>query len=528
VGRRRPTVCTACRRDWPEAARWCGRCGAPLATPLAVTPGGAARRAVGARLAAIAGAVAVAAGAALLSVPLGSGASPQVFDAEVDLSPVPVATAADQPAGRGASDGAAPPSARAVCVPVGCEAWRFDADGPIEVAVGPDGDDVLVTSRPSGVVQVLDTRTGEVRWRRDPPVNRQTRLLGDVVVVWTEEELVAYDLDDGAPRWATPSPVVTHRPTYRLLRTSGPGANGGARRLSDGWATPGPDPVGILSGYRGPGSAELVFALDLTNGEVRWTEPDAAAVAVAGDRVVVVRDRPGGDAGGGRSEVAMLDARSGAELWSVTGPDGAVSAAPVDDRYVVLGTAAGQDVRDAATGDRLFRRPAAERGSVRGGGVGWWFAPSGAEVLVEVRPSSEAAELVAYHLDGGDAWRRVLPGPRRAPIPRTTPVELADGDGGRIVVRGGPPGPDALVVELDAATGATRRLSMRMPTDAQAVDVERPTWIVVATPEGLAGYAPGGARPTWRLTGPTPFEVVATDPLLVATPGELLGLAPPA
>jgi hypothetical protein len=147
-------------------------------------------------------------------------------------------------------------------------------------------------------------------------------------------------------------------------------------------------------------------------------------------------------------------------------------------------------------------------------------------VVVEVRPGPEAAELVAFHLDGREAWRRVLPGPRRAD-PLGAGLALTDGAGGLLLVRTGPPGPDALVVTLDAATGATRRLSIRMPATGMPGTDGRSAWDVSDAPDGLVGRAPGDDAPAWQLIG-SGLEVVATDPLLVVAPGELIGLPPPA
>ena len=429
--------------------------------------------------------------------------------------------------------------ASVLCDPPGCETWRFAARGRLDVALSADRDTVVVTSRPAGTIHALDAATGTERWRHATPTNRHTQLLGDTILLWTKDELVALALGNGEVRWSIPSPVTPHRPVYRLVReAASPVA--GEHRVSDGWVTPGPDPVAILVGYRGLADREILFALDLRTGDELWSVDDATATGLVDAGVVVIREHAAdsSDPDALRS-VGVLDAHKGVERWSTPVERENSWALPVGSDYVLMEAPDGQHLLDASTGSIVVSlqpgAPGEDDASWSATG-GWWHAPPGVPVVVHVRAASaQPAELVAYHLDGHEAWRRAVPARRGSPVTDACCVDVRDGPDGALVVRDGRSGPDALVVTLDAATGATRRVSMRIdpaaPLDPDGSGVPGGWWL---TPQGagtVAGQHPDSGEHAWRLSTfgrqGAQLRIAYSDPLLVVGPGELLRLPTP-
>ncbi|HRC84421.1 MAG TPA: PQQ-like beta-propeller repeat protein [Thermoanaerobaculia bacterium] len=86
---------------------------------------------------------------------------------------------------------------------------------------GPRGTPTLAGGRvytfgATGLVNVLDAKTGELIWRRDAAADAQMKtptwgfsssplVLGDSVIVGVSGRLVAYDLETGKPRWLGPA-----------------------------------------------------------------------------------------------------------------------------------------------------------------------------------------------------------------------------------------------------------------------------------------------------------------------------------
>jgi outer membrane protein assembly factor BamB len=517
---RRP-VCAVCRARWPANARWCGRCGALLdAVPGARRQGGHRRPRW---IAAVSGVVAV---AALVHVGGGIGIPPD----RSALSGV-AEVAVPRPADVAPSPPAPVAAPRVVCEPAGCETWRFTAPGRLEVVTSPEHATVLVTSRPGGSLHALAMDTGDERWRREVVANRRTQLLGDTVLLWTDDELIALDLADGALRWAIPAPLATHRVSYRMVRDGdAPGPSG--RRVSAGWWVPGADPIAILVGFRGSTAREHVHALELTTGRALWGRSDATVMTVVGDRVVAtVHPATGAADDANPGAVVALDARTGVEAWRLPLGSSTAVVVPAGEDQLAVVEPTEQRLVDAATGALLL----ATRGAADPGHT-WWFVAAGGAPSVEVRDvPGEPAELRAHRPDGREAWRRVVPGPREATDPLEHGVHLEEGPDRTLVVRTVPPsgpiadGPagDALLLTVDAATGRTRRLAVGLPSAGAGAELR---WIVAEERGGLVGRSPGTGDPGWRVTAPgAPGEpaVVAVDPLLVTAGGDLLRLGPP-
>lgn len=205
-------------------------------------------------------------------------------------------------------------------------------------------DGVLYVSTSFGVLSALDAATGELRWQQklEATGSGTPAIMGDLVYLVSGGDTAwAIETATGKVRWQTSTapnqanvlggaaPVVTDQlaifafgngevqATFRQggLRVwdaivSGQRRFSALARIADITGDP------VLAGntlYVGTHSGRMV-ALDIANGERRWTAQDGAIspVWVAGGSVFAISDR---------NELMRLDARDGARIWGVKLPN---------------------------------------------------------------------------------------------------------------------------------------------------------------------------------------------------------------
>jgi outer membrane protein assembly factor BamB len=205
-------------------------------------------------------------------------------------------------------------------------------------------DGVLYVSTTFGALTALDATTGELRWQQklEATGSGTPTVMGDLVYLVSGGDTAwAIETATGKVRWQTSTtpdqanvlggaaPVVTDQlaifafgngevqATFRQggLRVwdaivSGQRRFSALARIADITGDP------VLAGdtlYVGTHSGRMV-ALDIANGERRWTAQDGAIspVLVAGGSVFAISDR---------NELMRLDARDGARIWAVKLPN---------------------------------------------------------------------------------------------------------------------------------------------------------------------------------------------------------------
>lgn len=205
-------------------------------------------------------------------------------------------------------------------------------------------DGVLYVSSTFGLLSALDAATGELRWQQklEATGSGTPTVMGDLVYLVSGGDTAwAIETATGKVRWQTSTapdqanvlggaaPVVTDQlaifafgngeiqATFRQggLRVwdaivSGQRRFSALARIADITGDP------VLAGdtlYVGTHSGRMI-ALDVANGERRWTAQDGAIspVWVAGGSVFAISDR---------NELMRLDARDGARIWGVKLPN---------------------------------------------------------------------------------------------------------------------------------------------------------------------------------------------------------------
>ena len=247
--------------------------------------------------------------------------------------------------------------------------WSYDAKGKINSGLALTGNTLLFTTFSHKLV-ALDVRTGRELWHAKlPNVTMSTPIVaGNTVYVGTGsngvlkrnlvqrvqffqkdvwgtpagDEVAAFDLDTGKPRWQhrtvgenMPSAVYD---SGRLIFANG---DWHAYALSAGtgrqlWST---DLGGVstMASAVLAGKAVVVavckrgmressaIALDSSTGKILWRSPYGhcdAAPAYADGKVFVSSLLPGATGLSGKTVVAALDAKSGQPLWVYRGPEG--------------------------------------------------------------------------------------------------------------------------------------------------------------------------------------------------------------
>ena len=267
--------------------------------------------------------------------------------------------------------------------------WRWVAPPPSYVGMpAADDDGVVVTFGHSHVV-LLDP-SGRPRWTVDHPSVRDVaaRLTPDVVLVPTEEGLLALDRATGVRRWDA--------------------------RIGDRANTP------VVAGGRAVVSTwdGSLVAVDLAAGQVAWRLPlpgVALGPAAGDDRVVVATWEAEHGSGAGATAV---DPATGRQSWAIPLPEGGVSGPG-------LLAANGERLAVVICGDIAAHALALDSGTER------WSTPLQGAGSPEAVPvdTGGGAVLLAHRLGG---------------------LALLDGADGRVrweassdgvAVRGGPAGP---------------------------------------------------------------------------------------
>lgn len=244
-------------------------------------------------------------------------------------------------------------------------------------------------------VQVVDSRTGSVRWTAAQGGGPRLTVAGAVVVQPGGGKLNAYRLQDGTPAWSTPVPqdeVAVTSAAGVVLTTAtvqGPGFETGVRAYDPAtgvelWARPGGQQALRLAGEV-PGAvliadddfaAATLAAVDARTGAELWkvrarTVYDQAIVTGSGVLAVPERRKDS-------YVVARRDLRTG-ELLDEAPLPGELSLQPLDgERYLFqtyggFGEPAQVTVRSLATGEQEFattvRHAARPPASLPGGAV---------------------------------------------------------------------------------------------------------------------------------------------------------------
>lgn len=300
--------------------------------------------------------------------------------------------------------------------------WTATLPGAPMRACAVDGDAVyqgVVGAKGRALLVALDRDTGRVRWRVEVGrggVHAAPAVAGDVVVHGGfDGDVVGVDARTGAVRWRSSAAGDG------LLST--PIVRGGAA-----W-------VGAVGGWA---------AIDVATGatRLRGATNAGAAVLFVDDAIALVHDMP-------RNVVAAIDARTGAERWTLRGP--------VLDRArgVHAGFQAEQVAADAASlyvPTNVAETWAVDRAT---GAKRWGWEPGGATFgttlvddavfLASSLPGAPARSLVA-RVDAGtgvERWRADVRG-----IVHAVPIVVE----GVVVV----PTEREGVLLLDAASGARR------------------------------------------------------------------------
>ena len=396
--RRTSVRCPTCAHTWEDrAARFCGRCGAPLEPPSPTDSGGDAPSRTRSR-----GTWAVA--AAIMATALAGGAV--LTDALGPVAPDPeVALPADAtPVGPPLSDTEAGVLRQLVnprrvrCEPRGCELWRRQrADVQGVATVGE-----LVVILEHGYVVALDGDTGEERWREPvddllpfaggaaaPPGGRQQLVsTGDAVLVIGRSHLALLDRA-GARRWSTPAPPGARPQT--ATRSRSPTHESIDVQL-DG-------DVAVLAGAAG-GEGRRTFVVDLTDGTVLLDDNLLGVVHADREHAVVTTHD-------GRMEVRDLVADAAVawdlQLWQLDPDDDSSVPAYLQHADIIhvgdarLVTAARGDedrleVLDLATGGLLWEHPLPDD-AWPAAGDRWISVPDGAtgQVLLDATSGQPVA-----------------------------------------------------------------------------------------------------------------------------------------
>ena len=305
--------------------------------------------------------------------------------------------------------------------------WGWSAARESAAMPAADGADIALTVS-GGRVVMLDDQ-GKVRWQVDHEVRDVApAFAGSLLLVPTEQGLLALDRATGRQRWSAPVGDRTNTPAVdggRAVVTTWEGTLA-AIDLADGkvaWRLKlAGNALGPAAAARGTavatfdtGRAAGAVAVDLATGRQRWSAPltaDGVSAPAIGDGVVVVV----------AADVAAhgLSLESGAERWR-TPLDGSGSPemAPLpqpDGSVLVAHRLGGMALLDGGDGRVRWDSPrvgAAVRGGPAGPGPNGWFATT-------------------LH-DG----RIVLAGPDHQPDVRTPPSltsGVAAGPGGVLLV----------------------------------------------------------------------------------------------
>ena len=296
----------------------------------------------------------------------------------------------------------APPSTTATDGPTSGlhQAWHWEPPPVSNVGMpAADADGVAVTYGHVGVALVGPD--GRERWRADRTGVREVAPLleGDLVVVATDEGLVAWDRADGHRRWEVALADRANTPVAAgplLLATTWDGSLSAVRRADGGptWSCrlpgvalgpPATDGVTVVASWEAEGGEVAgLAAFDAATGAARWSRPlpaegvSAPAVAGADDPLVVVV------AGDGR--LHGFDLADGGARWQVpVGGPGAPEVPPlVDGRVLVAGHRLGGMAGVDLTGRRRWEETAEGGTAVRGGA-----APAGGHGYVLPLDSGE-------------------------------------------------------------------------------------------------------------------------------------------
>jgi hypothetical protein len=320
--------------------------------------------------------------------------------------------------------------------------WRRETDRS-EARLQMAGRDGVVRVAPSGQVDMLDLTSGVLRWRTELAARSggapvllvvdHGPVPGVVVVAEEERKLVALDLRTGEPRWRFTAP----RGGRFALRRHG--------RL-----------LYVAS------SDNQLSAVDLEDGSLVWRFPDRTRFhlppTITGETLLV----PGGRPGRSDGRLYALDAFSGELSWDTALDGGAMTAAIVADRTLMVPVRSGQRydlvALDVASGEALWRLPCR----------GW--AESCALMALDdsfiVNAAGGTVRSVGAR-DGGTRWTTVL-GPTCSDdvplnlrvslrggvlfVPSDTVYVVRPGDGHVIHSLGGePPVPDMLQIDADCS-----------------------------------------------------------------------------
>lgn len=504
----RRTTCPDCGADWRRAtARFCGRCGAGLATTgesdrgqrRAAAPAHRSVRLLATGLAILAMlAVAVAVEAVRGAAPEVDG-PPAAGATEVRLPPPASLGTAREPDASGG---------HLTCEPRGCEQWRLRLAGPLEgVAVTGrwiavvDGTRLRVRgatrSDPFGGGWAVDLR--EVTTAEGRPVAAVTDdgrvRLRDLVV--TADGTVVLAQPDGLFAVGRDGTVRWHRVVERLRSI----------HLRDDHLV-----VFAAPASAGGRSSDDALAVSVADGSLVWRQAAGRPLPGAPDGILTLH--PDGT-------MALLDPAAGTARWE-RNLDGA-RWARVEGPWVVVGRRErGSLLLDGATGEILERHPdRIPLGRMQHGAgiaVGAWL-----HLAVDGQPTDEVS-VTAWDADGERLWDRSLPDRIDDPC---CVVALPWTDGTVAIGRPVPSG--AAWTILDAATG-----TLRAPPAPRPPNLPDGTRAAPLRPPSAVGrvYVDQDADTLWLASGAgqvtvraaADVTVVSVDPVILARRGELVGL----
>lgn len=354
-------------------ARWCGSCGAALATEVPAgppPPDVPSGRRISGWLQGVAAALTV--GLMGLGVWALVGGGPDVSaDGDVAVPDPDVLGTPDPGAPTGTS---APSLSRMACAPAGCQVWRVDEPSGLDV-IASEG---LVLHMQREQTTAYDSTTGQVRWRRPTPASasRNPRLtaVSPEGVAFVHGRTAAPAPDPS--RW--PVRVSIHDPvdgSHRVDVELDPGVVQRLFWVDDrlvvvladmdrpvastvaltptgevAWQRTGTGVVWPVTGAGGllADDPETLALIDPTDGRVRWQVDGTLVTRSEGAESLVVHD-------GAAQVLRIVTAATGEvqRVVDVPAARGVVAFGP----WVLVGSGDTVRVLDPATGHELFTRP---------------------------------------------------------------------------------------------------------------------------------------------------------------------------
>lgn len=409
--------------------------------------------------------------------------------------------------------------------------WEQEVPIPPIAGSVTSGGDVVVETGPDGLLAVRDAVSGEVRWARRDTDAGPVAVAGEVVVQVGPTELRAYDLASGAGRWTLPAggderPVVlpdgdllvvapstdtvtrvddaTGEVAWTLDLRDRAGAS-----IVDVQVSPellvvwGTSPFGLAP--TSGGATHLAVPVDPATGEVPWIRSGLSVIPGLAENAVTVGD--GTVVTVDRAGLLLLDGRDGRVRAEVP-LEGIPSGLAATGRVVVVGIpgtgVVGVDLRTAEV--RWTRRDLGGTSTLR---------TAGASVVVEVL----GADHVLHPGSGATVTELADPsGPREAGLPApgplaAGPIAFRDGDG---------------AVVVDPETGETSSWPLLLaPRDPPAVAEDR---VFVSRTDGVEVRGAGEGEVVWSFAdlppslGPDGTIAVTQTP---AVAGTTVVLSPP-